>query len=85
MVVRGAAAVARQTLKGLASSLARPGVQLHPAMVNGAAGVIVTVHGRPLVVMGFTIAQGKIVEIDAIADPERVRRIAGAVLADQEP
>jgi RNA polymerase sigma factor (sigma-70 family) len=85
MVVRGAASVARQTLKGLASSLARPGVQLHPAMVNGAAGVVVTVRGQPFVVMGFTIAQGKIVEIDAIADPERVRRIAAAVVADQEP
>jgi len=30
--------------------------------------------------MGFTVADGKIVEIDAIADPERVRRIAAAVL-----
>jgi RNA polymerase sigma factor (sigma-70 family) len=85
MVVHGAAAVARQTLKGLASSLARPGVQVHPARVNGAAGVVVTVDGQPFVVMGFTIAQGTIVAIDAIADPERVRRIAAAVLADQEP
>ena len=32
--------------------------------------------------MGFTIAEGKIVAIDAIADPERVRRIAAAVLTD---
>jgi hypothetical protein len=32
--------------------------------------------------MGFTVAEGKIVEIDAIADPERVGRIAAAVLAD---
>ena len=85
MVVRGAASVARQTLKGLSSSLARPGVQLHPALVNGAAGVVVTVGGQPLVVMGFTIAQSKIVEIDSIADPERVRRIAAAALADLEP
>jgi RNA polymerase sigma-70 factor (ECF subfamily) len=85
MVVKGAASVARQTLKGLASSLARPGVQLHPATVNGAAGVVVTVYGQPLVVMGFTIAEGKIVEIDSIADPERVRRIAAAALADQQP
>jgi RNA polymerase sigma-70 factor (ECF subfamily) len=38
--------------------------------------------GQPMTVMGFTIAQGKIVEIDAIADPERVRRIAAALLAD---
>ena len=34
----------------------------------------------PFAVMGFTVAEGKIVEIDAIADPERVRRIAAAVL-----
>jgi hypothetical protein len=31
-------------------------------------------------VMGFTIADGKIAEINAIADPERVRKIAAAVL-----
>jgi len=30
--------------------------------------------------VGFTVAHGKIVEIDAMADPERVRRIAAAVL-----
>jgi RNA polymerase sigma-70 factor (ECF subfamily) len=54
-------------------------------MVNGAAGVVVTVHGQPFVVMGFTIAEGKIVEIDSIADPERVGRITAAVPADQEP
>jgi RNA polymerase sigma-70 factor (ECF subfamily) len=51
--------------------------------VNGAAGVVVTVAGRPFAVMGFTVVDGKIVEIDAIADPERVRRIAAAVLADE--
>jgi hypothetical protein len=33
--------------------------------------------------MGFIVAEGKIVEIDAIADPERVRRIAAAVLTDE--
>ena len=46
------------------------------SLVNGAAGVIVTVDGRPLTVMGFTVSDGRIVEIDAIADPERVARIA---------
>ena len=42
-------------------------------------------HGarRPFTVMGFTVAGGRIVEIDAIADPERVRRIAAAVLGDE--
>ena len=45
--------------------------------------MVVTVGGRPFAVMGFTVAEGKIVEIDAIADPERVRRIAAAVLPDE--
>jgi RNA polymerase sigma-70 factor, ECF subfamily len=74
-VVRGAAAVARQAVLG-----ALPGADLHPALVNGAAGAVVTVGGRPFAVLGFTVAEGRILEIDAIADPERVRRIAAAVL-----
>jgi hypothetical protein len=45
-------------------------------VVNGAAGVVVTVGGRPITVLGFTVADGRIVEIDAIAEPERARRIA---------
>jgi RNA polymerase sigma-70 factor (ECF subfamily) len=78
MVIRGAEAVARQALMA-----ALPAAHLHPALVNGAAGVVVTVGGRPFAVMGFTVAEGKIVEIDAIGDPERVRRIAAAVLGDE--
>jgi RNA polymerase sigma factor (sigma-70 family) len=81
MAIRGAAAVARQALTGLAAGL--PTVDLRPALVNGAAGVVATRRGRPITVMGFTVAEGKIVEIDAIADPERVRRIAAAVLTDE--
>ena len=77
-VIHGAAAVAKQALIA-----ALPHARLHPALVNGAAGVVVTVNGRPFAVMGFTVAKGKIVEIDTIADPERVRRIAAAVLADR--
>jgi RNA polymerase sigma factor (sigma-70 family) len=74
-VVRGAAAVARQAVLG-----ALPGADLHPALVNGAAGAVVTVGGRPFAVLGFTVAEGRILEIDAIADPERVRGVAAAVL-----
>ena len=74
-VVRGAAAVARQAVLG-----ALPGADLHPALVNGAAGAVGTVGGRPFAVLGFTVAEGRILEIDAIADPERVRRVAAAVL-----
>jgi RNA polymerase sigma-70 factor (ECF subfamily) len=74
-VIRGASAIARQALM-----FANPTARLHPARVNGVAGVVVTVAGRPFAVMAFTVAGGKIVEIDAIADPERVSRIAAAVL-----
>ena len=75
-VVRGAEAVARSSLMGAAL----PNTQLHPALINGAAGVIVTARGRPFVIMGFTVVQGRIVEIDVIAGSERVRRLAGPVL-----
>jgi RNA polymerase sigma factor (sigma-70 family) len=77
-VVRGAEAVARQALL-----FSNPAAELHPALVNGAAGVVVTVGGRPFAVMGFTVHDDRIVEIDAIADPERVRRVAAAVLTDR--
>jgi RNA polymerase sigma factor (sigma-70 family) len=69
-VVRGAAAAAEQALafSGRAR-LARP------ALVNGAAGIVVTARGRPLSVLGFTVAAGRIVEIDIITDPERLGQL----------
>jgi RNA polymerase sigma-70 factor (ECF subfamily) len=73
VVHRGAAAVAGQA-RGF------PGALVTPALVNGAAGVVITVRGRPIAVLGFTVVAGRIVAIDAIADPERVRRVAAAVL-----
>jgi RNA polymerase sigma factor (sigma-70 family) len=83
MEIHGAAAVAAQTRKGLASILARPAVQLRAALVNGVPGVVVTFDGQPMTVMGFIVAEGRIAEIDAIADPERVRRLTAAVLTDE--
>ena len=73
MEVRGAAAVARQALSGLTTLLRA--VRLTQVVVNGSAGVIAIRRDRPITVIGFTIADGKIVEMDSIADPERVRRI----------
>ena len=70
-VVHGAEAVA-----GRAIMFSVPNAELAPALVNGAAGVLVTVGGKPFSVMGFTVTDGRIVAIDAIADPDRVRRIA---------
>jgi RNA polymerase sigma factor (sigma-70 family) len=55
---------------------------VRPALVNGAAGVVVAPRGRPFSVMAFTVTDGKIVEIDAVTDPERLRRLDLAVLDD---
>ena len=72
--VRGAPAVA-ETFSGRAR-LARP------ALVDGAAGAVWAPGGRPRVVFAFTIAGGRIVEIDLLADPERLRQLDLAVLDD---
>ncbi|HXX60268.1 MAG TPA: sigma-70 family RNA polymerase sigma factor [Candidatus Sulfotelmatobacter sp.] len=72
-VFRGAAAVLTQA-RGF------QGAVVHPALVNGAAGAVITVGRRPFAVMGFTVVEGRILEIDAISDPERVRRIAASIL-----
>jgi hypothetical protein len=73
--VRGAAAVAKRAAKGRARAA-------RPALVNGEVGVVVAPRGRLLMVLGFTISGGKIVEIDAIADPARLRQLDLAVLDD---
>jgi hypothetical protein len=44
---------------------------------------VVARHGRPISVMGFTITGGKIVEIDILVDPERLRRLDLAVPNDE--
>ncbi len=69
-VVRGARAVAEQAL---AFSQLAPFVR--PALVNGAAGLVATPGGQPVSVLGFTVARGKIVEIDILADPTRLHRL----------
>jgi RNA polymerase sigma-70 factor (ECF subfamily) len=76
VVVRGATAVA-----GRAVMFERPSALLVPVLVNAAAGVVVTVDGHPIAVMGFTVSDGRIVEIDVLADPERLRALDLAGLA----
>jgi RNA polymerase sigma factor (sigma-70 family) len=75
VVLRGAAAVAGRTL-----TIDQPSEPKLPILVNGAAGVVVTLGGQPVAVIGFTVSRGKIVEIDAITDPERLLRLNLAAL-----
>ena len=73
--VRGAEAVAGQSL-----TYARLGLVMRPALVNGAAGGVSTRDGVPFSVGGFTVRGRRIVAIDILADPERLRRLDLAVL-----
>jgi RNA polymerase sigma factor (sigma-70 family) len=75
MLVRGARAVAERAwvFRQLAQFAT-------PVLVNGAAGAVVAPHGRPFAVMGFTVARGKIVEIEVFTDTARLRRLDLSVL-----
>jgi RNA polymerase sigma-70 factor (ECF subfamily) len=68
--VRGARAVAE---RGVAFSRLAPFAR--PALVNGAPGLVVARHGRLLGVAGFTVTHRKIVEIDLLMDPARLREL----------
>jgi RNA polymerase sigma factor (sigma-70 family) len=76
--VRGAAALAGQALTF--SKFVRS-ARTRPALVNGGAGVVSwSPEGQLFSVMGFTVRHGKIVEIDILADPTRLRQLDLAVL-----
>src|SRR6516165_3871452 len=76
--LRGARAVAEQALTF--SRLVR---FARPVLVNGAAGIVSWLpEGQPFSVMGFTIRRKRIVEIDILADPARLRRLDLTVLDD---
>jgi len=70
--VHGAPAVA-ETFSGRARAA-------RPVLVGGRAGLVWMQHGRPQMVFDFTIADGKVVEIDLIADPERIVELDLTVL-----
>jgi RNA polymerase sigma-70 factor, ECF subfamily len=75
--VRGAAEVAGQAL-----GYSRLGLVMRPALINGAAGVVSMRDGQPFSVGGVTVRGGKIVEIDILADPARLRRLDLTILDD---
>jgi RNA polymerase sigma factor (sigma-70 family) len=77
-VVRGGQTVAERAL-----NFWRLAGVARPALVNGAAGIVAFApDGQPFSVVGFTIRRGKIVEIDVLADPARLRRLDLTVLHD---
>src|SRR5919198_1121525 len=68
--VRGAEAVAGQALLW-----SRVDLTMRRVLVNGAAGIITFLHGRPFSIAAVTVKNGKLAEIDFLADPERIARL----------
>lgn len=68
--IRGAESVARR-----AQSFSRLGIVRHPALINGGAGLVCTLDGKPFSVMGFTVHEGKITEINVLADRTRLGQL----------
>jgi RNA polymerase sigma factor (sigma-70 family) len=75
--VRGAATWAKGAL-----AFSRGARFARPALINGAVGAVVAPRGRLFRVLTFTIARGKIVEIDVVGDPARLRELNLAVVTD---
>jgi RNA polymerase sigma factor (sigma-70 family) len=71
-VVRGATTVANAAVGN-----ANPLAEFQPVLVNGVAGILITLKGRPVGLMAFTIINGRIAAVDGITDPRRVSRLVG--------
>jgi RNA polymerase sigma factor (sigma-70 family) len=68
--VQGAKAVAGQALYW-----SQIGLTIRRALVNGVPGIVSIRDGKPFSVGAFTVKNGKIVEIDFLADPERIAQL----------
>jgi RNA polymerase sigma factor (sigma-70 family) len=73
--IRGAAAVA-----GQARSYAQMGLDIRPALINGVAGAVAFRDGRPFSIGAVTVKDGRIVELDFLGDPERLRELDLTIL-----
>jgi RNA polymerase sigma factor (sigma-70 family) len=74
--VRGAGEVAARAQMG-----ARPGALGHPVLVDGQPGVLLTVGGRPVTVMAFTVADGAITAIRVVTAPDRLAQVVPSWIA----
>jgi RNA polymerase sigma-70 factor (ECF subfamily) len=75
--VRGAEAVAGQALLW-----SRVDLTMRRALVNGAAGMVVFLHGEPFAICAVTVKNGKLAEMDFLADRERLAQLDLTMLAE---
>jgi RNA polymerase sigma-70 factor (ECF subfamily) len=75
-LIRGPAAVANQ-----ATTFARWDALAHPALVDGLPGALITIGGRPITVMAFTVTDGAITAIHALTAPARLGQVVPSWVA----
>ncbi len=76
VVMRGAAQIARATI-----ATASPLADFTPVLVNGVAGMLITVRGRPVSLIAVTITGSRITAMDGITDLDRLARLGLAALS----
>jgi RNA polymerase sigma-70 factor (ECF subfamily) len=70
VIMRGAAEIASATI-----ATASPQADFTPVLVNGVAGMLITVKGRPVSLIAVTVAGGRITAMDGITDLDRLARM----------
>ena len=75
--IRGAETVASQALLW-----SRIDLTMRRALINGAAGIVAFRRGRPFSIAAVTVKNGKIAEIDFLADPDRIAQLDLTELGD---
>ena len=78
IVVRGAGEVAARATMAAGSGA---GTVPHPVLVDGVPGVLITVRGRPVTVMAFTVADGAIAAIRVLTAPDRLAQVVPSWVA----
>jgi RNA polymerase sigma-70 factor (ECF subfamily) len=77
IAVHGADEVAKRATLGAH----RGDVNAHPALVDGVPAVLVTVSGRPVTVIAFTVTDGTITAIRALTSPKRLAQVVPSWVA----
>jgi RNA polymerase sigma-70 factor (ECF subfamily) len=69
-----------ETVASNAVMFQRLGLEVRPALVNGAIGAVSMRDGKPFSIGAITVKDGRIVELDFFADPERLAQIDLTIL-----
>jgi RNA polymerase sigma-70 factor, ECF subfamily len=71
-----------ETVASRAVLWSRVDLTMRRALINGAAGIVTFLHGRPFSIAALTVKDAKIVEIDYLADPQRIAQLDLTELGD---